>query len=126
MTDTPPTVLTEDILGEFGFRVVWSYQPHWTDVKVYSIESREGIEGGAPLFERKDAKHSQDTVTEIADAEVYLEGYLKWDGCNELDQGDHHFCGVDQIIKHCMLLQYLWRRAHELMDASDCKEEQVH
>ncbi len=25
----------------------------------------------------------------------------------------------DQIMKHCMLLKYLWERAHELIEASD-------
>lgn len=110
--------LTEDILGEFGFRVVWSVLPHWADVEVYEITSRQE---SAPLFHRKDAPTTPDNVPGIEQADKYLTGYLKWDGCNELDQGCHHFCEEEQLIKHCLLLRYLWQRAHELMDSSDHK-----
>lgn len=113
--------LTEDILGDFGFRVVWSYLPHWADVKVYSIEARGMDDGTTPMFPREGRTNSGDHVLDISEAEVYLQGHLKWDGCNELDQGSHHFCEEEQLIKHCLLLRYLWQKAHQLMERSDCR-----
>ena len=78
------------------------------------------------LFDRERVPgkvYSSDMVLEIEQADVYLEGYLKWDGCAELDQGRHHWCDEQDFIKHAMLLNYLWQRAHQLMENSDYREE---
>jgi hypothetical protein len=122
-THTKNKTLTEDILGEFGFRVVWSWTPTWADVKVYAIESRGVDAASTPLFRRNGCTGSGDVVLDIADAEVYMEGFLKWDGCAELDQGCHHWCEEQDFIKHCMLLRYLWQRAHQLLEASDFRDK---
>lgn len=122
MTDTPEKKsATVDIFGEFGFRVAWEYQPHWCDVKVYEIVSRGMDANKTPMFRRKDARDSEDLVLDIEQAEPYLQGYLKWDGCAELDMGCPHWCGEQDFIQHAMLLNYLWQRAHQLMDNSDYK-----
>jgi len=116
---------TVDIFGEFGFRVVWSYLPHWADVKVYKIVSRGVDINNTPMFQRKDSPCSPDPVLTVEEAEVYLEGYLKWDGCSDLDQGKHHYCDEQGLIRHAMLLNYLWQRAHQLMEASEFREEKT-
>jgi len=108
--------ITEDCLGEFGFRVVWKVLPHWADVRVYEITSRED---GTPGFDRRGARSLPDPVHDITDAEVYLKGYIKWDGCSELDQGCPHWCGPIYYKKHIALLEWLYKRAQELMEAGN-------
>lgn len=83
------TVTVEDVLGEFGFRLRWSARKGWAD--------------------------GMDVVAKIDEAEPYLAGFVKWDGCAELDQGCPHWCGAHGFGKHIDLLAYIWRRAHELM-----------
>ncbi len=121
MTDQPVTVLTEDILGEFGFRVVWSYSEYRAEVKAYHIASRGMDAANTPMFLREGYRASDDLVLDIEQAAVYLEGSLKGDGCSDLDQGAHHWCEEQDVIKHCLLLKYLWTRAHQLIPTSECR-----
>ncbi len=64
--------LFEDILGEFGFRVRFSYESHWTDVEAWEIVGRD--ENDKPLLRFNGEK-----------TERYLHGYIKWDGCSEFE-----------------------------------------
>jgi hypothetical protein len=120
MTDKPQQ-LTEDCLveftGGFGFRAVFSYYEHWTDLKVYEITSR--TIDGMPSFDRAGATSWPDPVDSIDDAEIYLKGYIKWDGCSELDQGCPHWCGPRDYKKHIALLEHLYRRSQELMTSGN-------
>lgn len=111
--DEEEKTLTEDVLGEFGFRVVWRYRPHWADVRVYDITSR--TVDGEPLFDRDGRTSLPDPVDSIEEAEVYLDGFVKWDGCSELDQGNPHWCGAVGFGQHILLLEYIYKRAFQLM-----------
>lgn len=117
------TVLIEDVLGDFGFRVKWTYESHWADVEVYEIVARsEGDVRGVfdvPHFNRAGYMSSDDQVEEIHGAEKYINGFIKWDGCAELDQGNPHWCGVECFKKHCALLEYLWKRSGELLSGRE-------
>lgn len=108
-------ITVEDIFGDFGFRVKWSVVDHWADIEVYEVESRGTELNSKPQFHRKGAACSPDGVEDISEAEKYLEGYIKWDGCTELDMGCPHWCGPSGYVTHCELLKYIYRRAHELM-----------
>ena len=105
--------LIEDVLGDFGFRVRWQYLPHWADVEVFEIVGRD--DSGKMYFERKGAMQSMDQVETIDEAQPYLEGFIKWDGCAELNQGNPHWCGVRSFKKHADLLQYIWNKSGELL-----------
>ena len=109
----------EDILGEFGFRLVWSISAYWADVKAYEITSRNP--DGTPNFNREGWGSLPDPVPTIDLAEMYLDGRVRWDGCSELDQGCPHWCVADQFKRHCNLLRYIYERAFELMDR-DCPD----
>lgn len=116
MSTKQTLTLTEDVLGKFGFRVVWSYAEHWSDVVAYEIT---GYESSKPLFNRKNWNSLPDPVESIDDAEPYLGGFIKWDGCAELSQGCPHWCGLNSFKKHCDLLKYLYCRARELMNTEE-------
>lgn len=113
MADEKRTTI-EDVLGDFGFRVRWSVSDVWADLAVYDITGRDG-DTNLPLFNRRGYTSSPDPVESIDDAEPYLEGIVKWDGCTELNQGQPHWCGPEGYKKHIALLRYIYRRAFELM-----------
>jgi hypothetical protein len=97
-----------------GFFVRWDVEDHWADVTAW--ESAGRYEDGTHVFALKDWRALPADVTRNVDeAEVYLDGFIKWDGCTELDMGKPHWCGPDGYIAHIELLRYLYRRAYELM-----------
>ena len=106
-------ITIEDILGDFGFRVVWSVSEYCSEVTAYEITGRDTE--NAPLFERKGAIGGPDYVESHDDAEEYLDGYVKWDGCTGLDMGQQYWCGPDDYKKHCALMRYIYERAFQLM-----------
>jgi hypothetical protein len=112
------TILIEDCLANpFGFRVRWEYESHSAKLSIYEIVSRD--QDNTPYFHRDGATISPDNVKNIQEAEVYLSGYIKWDGCSELDQGCPHWCGPTDYKKHIALLEWSYRRAQELMEAGN-------
>lgn len=106
------TVTIEDVGGEFGFRLRWDVNHYCADVSAFEIVAR--VEGN-PQFNRKGATSWPDNVDEIGDAQPYLSGFVKWDGCSDFDFFETHFCGPRDYKTHCSLLRYIYERAHELM-----------
>jgi len=103
--------LEEDILGTFGFRVVWDYLDHWCDFKVYNIVSR-GENDEAEFETGVDGDFSADH-TQVT---PYLAGVIKWDGCSHVwTEEATHICGGDAWRKHIQLYKHLYYRAFELM-----------
>ncbi len=120
MTAETITLLTEDILDATGFRVDWRYTAHWCEFKAYRIYQSE-LQPGTPLFVRDGANNFLDFVLNTQDAAVYMEGALKSDGKVDLEHGHVSLSGEQEVIKHCMLISYLWQKAHQLMEASECR-----
>lgn len=117
---------SEEILGDFGFRVLWGVSHTWANVAAFLIEHYDGDDehGWVPMFEREGepigprAEHGHLT-RHVYEAEPYLDGYVKWDGCLELDQGRPHWCGPHHVKRHMALLEYIYKRAMELMDSNE-------
>lgn len=107
--------VTERILAPFGFVLKWSVERHWANVEVYRVVATEG-DANAPLFEDVEG-FSTERLTDLLDnAKIYLDGFVKWDGCSELDQRCPHWCGDGDFKAHCILLLHICCRAKELMD----------
>ncbi len=119
MTDDTVTLLTEDILDATGFRVDWHYTTHSCEFNAYRIYKSE-LQPGTPLFQRAGASNS-DFVLNTQEAEVYMTGALQAAGKVDLDHGRVYLSGEQAVIKHCMLISYLWQKAHQLMEASECR-----
>lgn len=107
------TVTTEDILGDFGFRVRWSSDPYRAKAEVFEIVSRNADDWVAGFDLREGPRKG--STTDIDEAELYAVGFVKWDGCSEIDQGQPHWCGPAEYKRHIRLLEYIYRRAFELM-----------
>jgi hypothetical protein len=119
MNNIQKRITIEDVLGDYGFRLVWSVEDHWADVTAYEITCRSTgklADPGQPMFNRADWHSLPDPVESHEQAEVYLSGFVKWDGCSEPDQGRPHWCGARGFKKHCALLRYIYERAFDLMD----------
>ena len=112
--NTTKTITThiEDIFGEFGFRLRWKItDDYWADVEVFElIASREGN----PCFQKKDG-NGADFTESLDEAEQYLEGFVKWDGCSEFTHSHVHWCGPEGYNKHFKLLKHIYEKAMELM-----------
>lgn len=83
----------------FGFMIKWSYLSHWCNVEVF----------------KDDQNRDNELTTNINEAQVYLEGYIKWDGCSELRMPQTpHWCGPVYYKAHITLLEHLYKKAMEL------------
>lgn len=96
--------------------------PHHVDFKVYAIE---GIsESGEILFHRSGAPTYPDPVDSIIDAELYLHGSVKGDGCSNwyFDEQDScmlHGCDRGGLVALGEVMARCWDWAAELIPTWD-------
>lgn len=85
------------------------------EFEIYEVEAREL--NGNKLYMRKGATQSGDFSENILeDAQPYLTGFIKWDGCSHFyfgDEGYLHLCGFVRIQKLIVILQHLIKLAKE-------------
>lgn len=57
---------------------------------------------------------------EIDEKELYLSGYIKWDGCSNLEFNDNlHLCGCIYWKKHVKLMEEIYRTAQDCISNFD-------
>lgn len=87
-------------VGSFGWLVRYEHTDTWLDFKAYECIGEETHpNAGRKLFYKKDWRTSSDHAESIEDAEVTVEGFVKWDGCSEMSAGrlSPHFCGKHDV-----------------------------
>lgn len=99
---------SEEAIGG-KFFVLWETEDTFAQITVHKIAGRDAA--GLPLFDGSSGLHTGDTDV----AEVYLEGFIKFDGEASLDQAAPHWEGLDDFKAHTALLRYLYERAFDLM-----------
>ncbi len=105
----------ERFAGEdgFGFLIYWRFDDYWVDVRVFEVVNhREDCGIG---FQKDGAAAFPSETTSVLDAEVYAEGHVKWDGCCEIDWGNHHWCGAFWWDRQVRLMRFIHDRAFQLM-----------
>lgn len=109
--------VTVEQFGErgFGFLIEWDVLDNWADVKVWAQSGVTVPDDGSEGVVLYSSDGCGADLESTEGAEVYLEGYIKWDGCTELDMGRPHWCGPLDWQKHIALLEHIWRTAFELM-----------
>lgn len=65
---------------DIDFVATAEIEKHSVSFEVYEIVGR--YENGDLLYTRKGATCTPDTVDDLAHAQIYLHGYVKWDGCS--------------------------------------------
>lgn len=109
-----------EMTARFG-DIVWDNSPHGFDFEVYEQVGFEQNpitkEYDVPIYEREGATESGDySENELEDAQPYLTGMIKWDGCSHFyfgNEGYIHLCGLDQIEKLQKVLQRLINRSEQ-------------
>lgn len=56
---------------------------------------------------------------EPIDKELYINGFIKWDGCMELEFHDTHFCSYSSLKFHLKVLQELYQRIPKVIKGFD-------
>ena len=87
------------------------------DYTVYDHEGRD--EHNNPLFHRAGSELSPDPVARMAEAEPYLHGTVKWDGCSHwhFDEQDRimlHGCSKEDITRLGDILGECWEWTRKL------------
>jgi hypothetical protein len=109
-----------------GFTVCATAQTHCVEFVVYDIEAwQEGATPGVydtPLWHKADALTHPDPVNCIEEAEPYLHGEVKWDGCSNwhFDEQDRvmlHGCSRDDVLRFGQVMAACWDWAAELCPA---------
>jgi len=122
MTATPQTKHFPDL----GFTVCATAYTHHVDFVVYDIEAwQEGATPEVydmPLWHKAGAPSHPDPVNCIEEAEPYLHGEVKWDGCSNwhFDEQDRimlHGCTRHDVLRFGEVMAECWDWAAELCPA---------
>ena len=105
-------------LPDLPYAAVAENHDHHVEFRVYTAMQMTAPWQG-PGFQRRGARSSPDPVQHIEDAEVFLHGSVKWDGCSNwyFDEQDRimlHFCGEEHGAEIGELFKRLYAWAREL------------
>jgi hypothetical protein len=91
----------------------------------YTVYDIEGYTpDGKPVWHKKDAPSYPDFVDTLEEADVYLHGDVKWDGCSNwhFDEQDRcmlHGCSKKDVQRFGDVLAYCWEWTRELLPNFD-------
>jgi hypothetical protein len=84
----------------FGFLVVADVDDYAMRFKLYEIVGvGTETESDVRYFERDGATIGGDFVIDPAEATIWAEGHIKWDGCSEWDIAHFHSCGQKGLAR---------------------------
>lgn len=126
----------EQIGGNDGVMVRYTLHENLLSVSFYAAEiigQMVDPNPGQLLYPRKGEDCSADT-SNFDEAERYVDGFVKWDGCAHYyfgdDNGYLHLCGPESVAKLSNLLPVIFQRCGEIMQAAGTEtlagEFQVH
>jgi hypothetical protein len=119
--------LIEHIDGEYGCTVFYrthDAHTHFVDFVAVEIVSPAVMENDRELgrgYQRRGALSSPDIVLDPREAEPYVAGSVKWDGCVNYVVGDRdqplmmHACGRTDLEKLSRVLVVIFERCGQLM-----------
>jgi hypothetical protein len=109
--------LTEtQLYKDLGYVVLYGVERHYITFMVFEILSLEP----KILLHAKHEDSRPNPVETFEDAEVFLAGRIKWDGCADLnwapdDDGYHHYCSRKQATEIGTLLHRIYELASDAM-----------
>lgn len=94
------------------FLVVETRREYAVSFKVYKC-STYNITDDRPEFFLKKGKSSCETTHLIEQAKIYVDAFIKWDGCMDIDffpddEGSEHFCGPDMANELGLVIKHLY------------------
>jgi hypothetical protein len=107
----------EDIM--YAVRVVCE-SPDDVTVKFSAVRISGFAESGAHVYAKDDERGCSGVTDDFDDANVFLSGRIKWDGCADMKFDEQetvmlHFCGRNDVANLGALLPRLYDLAAELM-----------
>lgn len=110
----------EQIGGEYGVMVRYTLHENRLSVAFYAAEIIGKMVDPTPgqlLYGRKDG--SAGDTSNFDEAERYVDGFVKWDGCAHYYFGDEsgylHLCGPESVTKLSDTLRVIFERCGEIM-----------
>lgn len=103
-----------DHLGDDG-------KPYVVDFLVYQVlyweyDDKDGHHE-VPEFPLSNGTSSNDTTTDLAEAQIFMDCSIKWDGCCNLQFPDNmHFCSRSQAVAIGTILDRLYSLMAELCE----------
>ena len=88
---------------------------HYVNFVIYELQ---GIEcgTGAVVLHKKGSPSWPDPVYDTSEAEEFITGYVKWDGCSDwLVHDSIHYCSRTGLAEVSQVLQRCWDWAAETM-----------
>lgn len=98
---------SDEILGDFGFVVVWKCADHAFEFVASEITGR---------------CHDDNSIHDTSET---LSGWVKWDGCANIlySEGNYaHYCQPDDMIKQADLLKWVYEKARSEMPSNEISE----
>ena len=73
------------------------------------------------MWHKEGSSCHPDPTDNINDAELYLSGSIKWDGCSNwmFENSPYHFCGRDSAINIGKLLENLYNLAKDILKETE-------
>ena len=118
-------------LADLGYAVVYKVFDYRIEVEVYETAEMKSGDGTVEVMYPK----GNFWVTDPGEADVFLEGYVKWDGCSNWDfhpsdkgvaedgksqcRHMHHFCDREGLVNVGMLLSRIYDLATKIPHWSD-------
>lgn len=109
--------------GELGFSVIATQRYDYSiDYVVYRHDGQ--AEDGSFLFHKAGEVRWPFPVATMEDAEPYLHGEVKWDGCSnwQIDENERmplHFCEKEEILNLGRIMVACWEWTAELLETWD-------
>ena len=108
--------MRRDLMND-GYTILATPHEYHVDYRVYRHEGQ--TLDGIPLFHRAGAATSPNIVETTDESEVYLSGFVKWDGCSnwsfdELARCQLHACDRDSLLAIGRVMAACWDWTHEL------------
>lgn len=104
---------------ELGFTIVAEIEDYVLSFKCYEMYTIDLNSGQSTRAWQNAESHTSPNYTySLANAEIYVHGFVKWDGCsnwhfNIQDKSVIHFCGKDDLNKVSALLARCWTISEE-------------
>jgi hypothetical protein len=104
---------------DLWYTVVAEPHSHYVEYKVYAIEGIGGESGEQSLWHKNGDPCSPSPVETLEEAEVFLHGSVKWDGCSNwyFDEQDRvmiHGCERDHLANIGEVMARCWDMTKEL------------
>ena len=108
----------EYVLLGWWYTIVADIQDYRVDFIVYKIKALdETIEHDCPFYQKSEDMNGE-TTSVLQEAQIFLHGFVKWDGCSNwcFDQQDIamiHCCSKEDLLNIGNVMAKCWEIAEE-------------